>query len=41
MKPRCTIISKPLSPSVYQRNSENKAIIPIEVIYIWRYLNKK
>ena len=33
MKPRCTIISKPLSPSIYQRNSENKAIIPIEVIY--------
>lgn len=33
MQPRCTIINKPLSPCIYQRNNENKAIIPIEIIY--------
>ncbi|ROR28274.1 carbohydrate esterase-like sialic acid-specific acetylesterase [Mobilisporobacter senegalensis] len=39
MEPRCTIITSPLCDSVYQRNQDNIAIIPIVVLYT-RPVNK-
>lgn len=33
MKPRCTIITKPLVSSVYQRDTNNLAYIPLKVLY--------
>ncbi len=33
MNPRCTIITKPLCSSVYQRDEKNLAHIPVEVLY--------
>jgi hypothetical protein len=33
MKPRCTIISKPINKAVHQRNNENYADVPVEILY--------